>query len=303
MKLEDLEKNGITVIGNKDLELDGRVTIKFGIDPTSPDLHLGHMIVLRILAKLQKCGVKIVIVIGDFTAKLGDPTGKDATRPMLTHDQVAENSRTYIEQMNKILPCSLEDPSLGVTFIENSTLSGSITIGRLMKTCSKITVSKIFEHQTFKDRLASNESVRLHELLYPIIQAEDSIMIGNQVEIGGSDQLFNFTITRDLQVDRQSCILTPILVGLDGRQKMSKSLNNYVGFNDSPEVMRNKLSKMPDENVRSYIDLLTDIPVFEHMYATKILEVKKALIHDIIEQLYSKEAADEQMELYGRKKS
>lgn len=293
MKLKDFEINGVKVMGDSDMRITNQTSVKFGIDPTAPDLHLGHMVALRQLRKFQDAGVEIQLIIGEATAQIGDPTGRDATRPSMGKQDVLKNHSTYLEQMSKIIRREF-------TVWYNS---DTITAPALLDLASRVTISKMMEHATFSNRIESSESIRLHELLYPLIQAYDSILLRNHIEVGGSDQTFNFTITRDIQrsmgLPQQSCLIVPILLGTDGKRKMSKSLNNYVAFNDAPDVMRDKLSRMPDSNVESYMNLLTDLQ-FEDF--TDILTAKKILIRSIIGQLHGLDAAFEAMENYGRKK-
>lgn len=282
--------------------------IKLGVDPTAPDIHLGHTVPLRKLKHFQDLGHEVVFLIGDFTGRIGDPSGRDKTRPPLTEQEILQNARTYIEQVSKIL-----DPGrLRVEY--NSTWLNNLTFGELIRMAANTTMSKMLEHNTFRQRLESSDSIRMHEMLYPFMQGFDSVALKADVELGGSDQTFNLTFGRDLQriyaQEPQVCITMPILTGTDGAQKMSKSLGNYIGINEPPAIMFNKVMQMNDSNIVNYMTLLTDIPEGEvNLVATQlaaqpktayIIEQKKRLALEIITGFHSPEEAQSQIDAYGR---
>lgn len=296
MNIKDFQNEYFKVIGEH--EINKNTIVKFGIDPTSPDIHLGHMVVLRQLRRLQDLGATIHFVIGGFTATIGDPTGVDVTRPSLDEHTIASNYGTYVDQMYKLI----DSNKILVTFNSDG-LCSDLDAAGFIKLMSSVTLSKMLEHNTFKKRFEGSNSIRVHELVYPLLQAYDSIVIEPHIEVGGMDQLFNFTLTRDIQVfygqQPESCLLCPILLGTCGKQKMSKSLGNYIGITEDPDVMRDKLSRMPDSNVESYMKLLTPFTDYD---SSDILATKKILMYNIIMQLHGKEKAQEAMDNYGRKK-
>jgi len=237
-----------------------RMRVKLGMDPTAPDLHLGHTVVLRKLRQFQDAGHKAVLIIGDYTAMIGDPTGKSKTRPMLTPEEVKHNAETYFQQAGKVL--DLSPDKLEIRY--NSEWLAPLTLADIIKLMSQMTVARMLERDTFAKRQAEGREIYLHELLYPLMQARDSVAIEADVELGGTDQTFNNLCGRDLQRDAgqppQIVMITPILVGTDGKEKMSKSLGNYVGITDPPQDMFGKIMRIPDELMRGYFELLTDVP-------------------------------------------
>ena len=234
--------------------------IKLGLDPTSPDIHLGHTVVLRKMRQFQNLGHKAVLIIGDYTARIGDPTGQNATRPMLNDDDIKENAKTYFAQAGKILDTSKE--KLEVRY--NSQWLEKLTLIELIQIASKKTVAQMLQRDSFKKRLEANIDVYTHEFLYPLIQGYDSLVIESDVELGGTDQTFNNLVGRDIQrafgKPPQVVITMPILVGLDGTEKMSKSKGNYIGVTDQPNDMFGKIMSISDDMMENYFTLLTDIP-------------------------------------------
>jgi tyrosyl-tRNA synthetase len=234
--------------------------VKLGMDPTAPDLHLGHTVVLRKLRQFQDAGHKAVLIIGDYTALIGDPTGKSKTRPMLTQDDVDANARTYLDQAGKVL--DLSPDKLEVR--RNSEWLTPMTFADVIRLMSQMTVARMLERDTFAKRQAEGREIYMHELLYPLMQARDSVAIEADVELGGTDQTFNNLCGRDLQRNAnqppQIVMTMPLLVGTDGKEKMSKSLGNYVGVTDSPSDMFGKMMRVPDELMPAYFRLLTDLP-------------------------------------------
>jgi len=230
--------------------------IKFGADPSAPELHLGHMVVLNKLRLLQEMGHTVVFLIGDFTAMIGDPTGKSETRPVLSLTQVAANSQTYQDQVFKILRKDRTE----VVF--NSEWLGKLNSLEMIQLSAKYTVARMLERDDFHKRFHSQQSISVHEFMYPLLQGYDSVVLKNDLEIGGSDQKFNVLMGRHLQKEYgfkrlQGVLLTPLLEGLDGVHKMSKSLKNHIGLTDSPKEMFGKIMSIQDNKILSYFSLLT----------------------------------------------
>ena len=239
----------------KKLESGRQLTIKLGMDPTAPDIHLGHTVILNKLRTFQKLGHKIVLIIGDFTAAIGDPSGKNATRPELPREQIIENAKTYAEQAFKILDKDLTEIRYNSEWCEKLGAAGTI------KLASKLTVARMLERDDFSKRFASNQPIAIHEFLYPLFQGYDSVAIKADVELGGTDQKFNLLMGRELQKDAgmepQVVLMMPLLVGLDGVVKMSKSKHNYIGVTESPKEMFGKIMSISDDLMWSYYDLLS----------------------------------------------
>ena len=237
------------------------LTIKLGVDPTAPDLHLGHAVPLRKLRQFQDLGHHVVLIIGDFTALIGDPSGRNSTRPPLTVEQIDANAETYIEQALRIL-----DPER-TTMRRNSEWLGELGFAQLLRLTSKFTVARILERDDFSKRYGENRPISLHEFLYPIAQAYDSVIIEADMEIGGTDQLFNLLAGRELMeksgMEPQVALTLPLLEGTDGVQKMSKSYGNYIGLTDEPDDMFGKVMSIPDELMVKYFRLATGLPVVE----------------------------------------
>jgi len=235
------------------------LTVKLGADPTRPDLHLGHAVVLRKMRQFQELGHKVVLIIGDFTGMIGDPSGRSKTRPPLTLEETRENAKTYVAQAGKILR---QEPHLFELRYNSEWLEG-LTFKEVVRLTSLMTVAQMLEREDFKKRYEAGIPISLHELLYPFAQAYDSVAIRADVEMGGTDQRFNLLVGREVQraygQSPQVCFLMPLLVGLDGREKMSKSLDNYIGLTEPPEAMFKKLMRVPDPLLPSYFRLLTDL--------------------------------------------
>jgi tyrosyl-tRNA synthetase len=270
--------------------------VKLGLDPTSPDIHLGHTVVLRKLRQFQDMGHKAVLIIGDYTAMIGDPTGQNTTRPMLNPDQIKANAETYFKQAGKILDTS--DDKLEVR--HNSEWLGKIDLAGVIKLTGCMTVAQMLERDTFDIRYKKGEPIGIHEFLYPLMQGHDSVCIRADVELGGTDQTFNNLVGRDLQkLDKQKpqIVMTmPILVGLDGVEKMSKSKGNYIGVTDEPNDMFGKVMSISDTLMENYYTLLTDLSMDE----VKVLvdpsqthpkEAKVRLGKTIVAQFYDEQAA------------
>ena len=237
-----------------------QLRIKLGLDPTSPDIHLGHTVVLRKMRQFQDLGHKAVLIIGDYTARIGDPSGQDTTRPMLSPEQIEQNAETYFQQAGKILDNS--EDNLEVR--HNSDWLADLRLADIIKLASNMTVARMLERDTFELRHKKGDPVGIHEFLYPLMQGYDSVMVKSDVELGGTDQTFNNLVGRDIQKaygqKPQVVITTPILVGLDGKEKMSKSKGNYVGVTNEANDMFGKVMSISDDMMENYFTLLTDLP-------------------------------------------
>ena len=235
--------------------------IKLGCDPTRPDLHLGHSVILRKLRQFQDLGHEAILIIGDFTALIGDPTGQNTTRPALSEEEIKENAETYLDQATKIL-----DPE-STTIVYNSDWLGKMRFQDVIKLTSKLTVARMIERDDFSKRYNNNEPISLHEFLYPLAQGQDSVHLHSDVELGGTDQKFNLLVGRDLQKDAgqepQIALMMPLLVGTDGTLKMSKSYDNYIGITEEANDMYGKVLSIPDDLIYSWFELVTDFPVEE----------------------------------------
>jgi tyrosyl-tRNA synthetase len=267
--------------------------IKFGADPTAPDLHLGHAVVLSKLRQFQDFGHEIIFLIGDFTARIGDPTGRSKTRPPLSDAEIKHNAQTYFEQVGKIL-----DPAK-TTICYNSTWLSKLNFADLLSLCAKTTVARIIEREDFKKRLSENTPIGLHELLYPLMQAYDSVALKADVEIGGTDQTFNLLMGRFLQEQfgqrPQTIVTLPLLEGLDGSLKMSKSAGNYIGLRENPSDAYGKLMSISDDLMWRYFALLLSTPASElsslrqevNAGTRHPMTLKKKMAFDIVSKFWS----------------
>jgi tyrosyl-tRNA synthetase len=258
--------------------------VKLGIDPSTPDIHLGHVVVLTKLAQFQRAGHTVVLIIGDFTARIGDPSGRATTRPVLTPEEIEANAKTYQEQAFKVLDRSATEVRFNSEWLD-------LPAQRLFELLARVTVARLLEREDFTKRMKADQPISSLELLYPLLQGYDSVAIESDVELGGTDQKFNLLFARDIQrshgVPEQSIITMPILPGIDGKQKMSKSLGNYVGVTDPPEDMFGKLMRIPDAALGTYYELLLSeaAPEGDPMGA------KRALGRRIVERFHDAEAA------------
>ena len=266
--------------------------VKLGMDPTAPDLHLGHTVVLRKLKHFQDLGHTAIFLIGDFTGMIGDPTGRSVTRPPLSREQVEENAETYKAQVFKIL-----DPKKTVIDF-NRRWMGAFTSDGFVRLMAKYTVSQMLEREEFHKRFSEEKPISMHELLYPLVQGYDSVALQADVELGGTDQKFNLLVGRELQrgygQDSQVVLTTPILEGLDGVQKMSKSLGNAIGIHEPPLEMYGKVMSISDEMMWRYYDLLTDVQIAEIEKMKREahpMQLKKGLARRIVADFHSAEAA------------
>ena len=280
--------------------------VKAGFDPTAPDLHLGHTVLIQKLKHFQDLGHEVYFLIGDFTGMIGDPSGKSETRPALSREQVLANAETYKEQIFKIL-----DPEK-TKVVFNSEWMGKMSAMDLIKLCAHYTVARMLEREDFQKRFSSGRPISIHEFIYPLIQGYDSVALKADVELGGTDQKFNLLVGRELQRDfgqtPQVIMMMPLLEGLDGVQKMSKSLGNYVGITEPPNDMFGKLMSISDELMWRYYELLSDLSLYElKQLKEKVAkgeehpkEVKKRLAMEIVARFHSKEAAQRAAEEFER---
>ncbi len=300
-QLEVIKKDTVDFITEEEfldkLNRKKQLKVKLGVDPSRPDLHLGHAVVLRKLRQFQKFGHIVYLIIGDFTARIGDPSGRSKTRPLLSEEEVRENSKTYVEQAFKIL-----DPNKTVIKFNSEWLS-KLTFEDIINLTSRYTVARMLERDDFNKRLTENEPISISEFLYPIAQAYDSIVIEADVETGGTDQLFNLLVGRKLQEEfgqePQIVVTMPLIEGTDGNLKMSKSYNNYIAFNDTPDDIFGKIMSIPDHLIIKYMTYLTDIPrdkikdYEDKMKNDKInpRDVKMVLAEEVVKMLYNEEEA------------
>ncbi|MEK6635518.1 MAG: tyrosine--tRNA ligase [Planctomycetota bacterium] len=276
--------------------------VKLGLDPTAPDIHIGNAIPIHKLHAFQSLGHTAVLIIGDYTATVGDPSGANKMRPMLTHEKVMENAKTYLSQATKILDMKKTD------VIYNSKWFEKMTFSDVIQLASKMTVARMMERDDFTKRYSAGIPIGVHEFMYPLMQGYDSVMVKSDVELGGTDQLFNLLVGRDLQRDAgmepQIALTTALLEGIDGNKKMSKSLGNYIGVTESPKEMFGKVMSIPDNLMRKYFELATDLSVSE---INQLLDVhthprtaKAALAKSIVRRYHSAGDADAAAEEFDR---
>ena len=298
----ELIKRGIDEVLTEDdlvskLKSKKQLTVKVGFDPTAPDLHLGHTVILNKMRHFQDLGHKVVFLIGDFTGRIGDPSGKNKTRPSLDKEELEKNAKTYSDQVFKILNKDLTDIRFNSEWCEDLGADGIIGLA------SKYNLGRMLERDDFSKRYKANQQIAIHEFLYPLIQAYDSIALNADVEMGGTDQKFNLLVGRELQrafdQEPQVCITLPILEGLDGINKMSKSLDNYVGINEDPDEMFGKIMSISDDLMWRWFELLSFRPINEVNELKKEVksgmnprDTKILLAEEIIERFHSKEDAE-----------
>jgi len=276
------------------LKLGRPLRVKLGVDPTAPDIHLGHSIALSKLRDFQDAGHEAILIIGDFTAMIGDPSGRSVTRPQLTHDQVMSNAKSFQEQAFKIL----DRERAKIVF--NGEWFESMSFEEVIKLNSRVTLQQMLVREDFRDRLDKGIPIRAHEIQYPIMQGWDSVMIKADVELGGTDQLFNIMVGRDLQHEegqpRQVAMVMPILEGLDGRQKMSKSLGNYIALTDSPGDMFGKIMSISDELMTRYYEILLHETLPDGIHP---MDAKKSLARRITTRFHSEELGNKALEEFN----
>ena len=298
----ELIKRGIDEVLTEDdlvskLKSKKQLTVKVGFDPTAPDLHLGHTVILNKMRHFQNLGHKVVFLIGDFTGRIGDPSGKNKTRPSLDKEELEKNAKTYSDQVFKILNKDLTDIRFNSEWCEDLGADGIIGLA------SKYNLGRMLERDDFSKRYKANQQIAIHEFLYPLIQAYDSIALNADVEMGGTDHKFNLLVGRELQrafdQEPQVCITLPILEGLDGTNKMSKSLDNYVGINEDPDEMFGKIMSISDDLMWRWFELLSFRPINEVNELKKEVksgmnprDTKILLAEEIIERFHSKEDAE-----------
>ena len=275
-------------------DTDSPLKIKLGCDPTRPDLHLGHSVILRKLRQFQDLGHQAILIIGDFTALIGDPTGQNKTRPALTEAEIKENAQTYLDQATRIL-----DPD-STTIVYNSDWLGDMKFQDVIKLTSRLTVARMIERDDFSKRYNNNEPISLHEFLYPLAQGQDSVHLKSDVELGGTDQKFNLLVGRELQKhdgqEPQIALMMPLLVGTDGTMKMSKSYDNYIGITESANDMYGKVLSIPDELIYPWFELVTDVsvdelPAYKEKAEENPRDTKHELAHIITAMYHGKKAA------------
>ena len=284
---------------------DRPLRIKLGLDPTAPDIHLGHTVVLGKMRQFQDLGHKAVLIIGDYTSMVGDPSGRSKTRPLLTREEIDANAETYFAQAGKVL--DLSDEKLEIR--RNSEWLEGLNLADALKLAGQMTVARMLERDSFEKRYKDGEPIYIHEFLYPLLQGHDSVAIEADVELGGTDQTFNCLVGRDLQTDAgqppQVVIINPILVGIDGVEKMSKSLGNYIGVTDPASEMFGKTMRIPDELMTNYFELLTTRPTSEirdlcDAAKTHPRDAKVQLAKDIVARFCDAATADREAEMFDR---
>lgn len=307
-QLEILKKNVVDLVSEEELldklKRKKQLRVKLGVDPSRPDLHLGHAVVLFKLREFQNLGHRVVLIIGDFTAQIGDPSGRDSTRPMLSEEEVKKNAQTYAEQAFKIL----DREKTELRF--NSEWLAKMSFADVIKLAAKYTVARMLERDDFAKRYRENVPISIAEFLYPLAQAQDSVAVEADVELGGTDQYFNLLVGRHIQQqvgqEPQIVMTMPIIEGTDGKLKMSKSYGNYIAFNDPANEMFGKLMSVPDWLITKYMRLLTKIPVEEIEEYEKLMnqgkmnprDVKMRLAFEITKFFHGEEAAQEAQEQF-----
>ena len=306
--------NDVEALREKLIEVNNQgrcLRIKFGMDPSAPDIHLGHAVALRKIKQLQDLGHTAVIIIGGFTGAIGDPSGKSKTRNQLTKEQVEKNAQTYLDQIFKVIDKEKTELHNNIEWFEKMTFSDVIELS------SKVTVARMLERDDFANRYENHKPIAIHEFFYPLMQAYDSVVVKADIELGGTDQTFNVMMGRNIQKDyevaQQVPLFIPLLVGIDGKEKMSKSLGNYIGINEDAKDMYVKIMKIPDDMIIPYFELTTDVHPDKIANISKLLEngevnprdIKMLLARDIISLYHSpeelKEAEDNFAVLYQNK--
>lgn len=296
--LKVIARGTVDIIGGEDLgkklSSGKKLRVKFGADPSSPDLHLGHSVVMTKLRQFQDLGHTAVLIIGDFTAQVGDPSGRDSTRPVLDHDTVMKNARTYTDQAFKVLDPDRTEIRYNSEWLKPFFASPEVGISDFVNVAKNVTISRLLEREDFRTRMTEQTPISLLEILYPVLQGYDSVAVKADVELGGQDQIFNLLVGRDLQKvysqEPQAVMTMPLLVGTDGEKKMSKSYGNYVGLSDFPNEMFGKMMSVSDALMYSYYELLTS----EDLAAVKAehpMEAKKRLAGLITSRFHGPEQA------------
>ncbi|MCM8807632.1 MAG: tyrosine--tRNA ligase, partial [Candidatus Omnitrophica bacterium] len=307
-QLEIIKRNTVEVIEENELREKLRrsltenkpLRIKYGIDPTSPEIHLGHAVPIKKLKDFQMLGHKVIFLIGDFTARIGDPTGRKETRPILTPEEIKQNLMTYKEQVSKILDVEKTE------FVYNSEWLTKLNLEDLIKLTSIFTVAQLLEREDFSERYKENRPIFLHEFLYPLLQGYDSYVLSADVEIGATEQKFNLLAGRTIQFylgqEKQVVITMPILIGTDGKLKMSKSYRNHIPLNTTPFDMFGKIMSIPDSIMEDYFSLMTDIEVsvYKKMIKENPRDAKAFLAKEIVKEFFNEEEAIRAEEEFNR---
>jgi tyrosyl-tRNA synthetase len=313
MRFATLLKRGVAEIITeaellKLLSSGNSLNLKQGFDPSAPDIHLGHVVGLRKLRQFQELGHKVTLIVGDWTARIGDPSGQSATRPMLSPEEIQTNARTYMEQFFRVVDKTKTELRW------QSEWFSRFTLDEVIRLTSKFTIAQLLAREDFNKRYNSRSPISLAEMLYPLLQGYDSVAIKADVEFGGMDQKFNCLVGRELQQNvgqlPQQVFLVPLLVGTDGKQKMSKSLNNHIGIAESPPAVYGKVMSIPDYLITDYFELVTDVPEQEVAEFKRQLEarsvnpmnLKKRLAHEIVEQFHGRQAADDAEQDFGTRR-
>ena len=274
--------------------------VKLGIDPTSPDIHLGHAVPLNKLRHFQELGHQVVLIIGDYTAMVGDPSGRDSTRPQLTHETAMENARTYLDQAGRVIDLDRTE------IVHNGEWFGKMSFVDVIRLAARMTVARLLERDDFAKRHRAGQPIAFHEFLYPLMQGYDSIMVRSDVEVGGNDQTFNLVVGRTLQkeegMEPQAAVTLPLLVGTDGTLKMSKSYGNHIGISEPPEEMYGKIMSVPDDLLKNYFDLCSDVPEEEaaRLVAGDPMQAKLSLAASIVGRYHGENAAKEAADHFNR---
>ena len=297
--VEILPEDSLAKKINKSIETNIPLNIKLGCDPSRPDLHIGHSVVLNKLKDFQDLGHNVILVIGDFTAMIGDPTGRNKTRPQISIEDTYENAQTYIKQVSKIL--NIEKTRI----VYNSKWLNEISFSKLINLCSKFTVAQFLEREDFSNRYKNGKPISLHEFMYPLAQAYDSVYLRADIEIGGTDQKFNLLLGRDLQkefnMSQQIALTMPLLEGTDGTAKMSKSYDNYIAFTDNPNDMYGKILSIPDQLILKYFSLVAnysckeveDYKIMLKMNKINHRDLKRKLARDVVKLYYNDKFASQ----------
>ena len=300
----ELLSNTEAIIGEEEfsekLLLDRNLKVKFGVDPTRPDLTFGHLVVFNKLKQFQDAGHEAILLIGDYTARIGDPSGRSSLRPELTEKEVEENAKTYLEQAFRIL-----DPEK-TTVRRNSEWFSGMSFADALSLTRKMTVARMLERDDFEKRFQNNQPISMVEFMYPLIQGYDSVVLESDVELGGSDQLFNMLVGRNLQKDRevvpQTVLTLPLLVGLDGKRKMSKSFGNYIAFNDSAKDIFGKIMSIPDEAMWDYFKLLLlrSEESLGELKKRHPMDAKKELAEELTALFYGESVGDKERKSFSK---
>jgi tyrosyl-tRNA synthetase len=305
--LEILKRNCSDIVSIEELKIKlakgKKLIVKLGCDPTSPDLHLGHSVVLSKMRQFQDLGHIVVLVIGDFTGAIGDPSGRDSTRPVLTVEQIKKNAETYTAQAFKVLNPKKTKITFNGDWLKPFTNTSKDKTSDLLNSLSKITVSRLLEREDFRTRMKQGNPVTMLEVLYPVFQGYDSVALKADVELGGSDQLFNLLVGRDMQKifgqTPQIVMTMPLLAGTDGVKKMSKSYDNYIGLTDSPKEMFGKIMSVSDDLMRQYYEILTDESI-DKLKKLHPMDAKKNLAKVITAKFHSLKEAEKELTEFER---